>query len=274
MSVGLVIVSHSEKLAQGVVDVAEQMAADVTIVAAGGTDDGGIGTSLEKVMAALGTADSGDGVVVLCDLGSAVMTAESALEFMGNPETVLLADAPLVEGAVAAAVAAQSGASVGDVKAAAQDALVPHGRGQRTPSDGLNKTSVQPSAQPIQGQTPEQTVEQTVEQTAPGDAPEQTAPGDAPASSQANSPANAVHSTVTLVNPMGLHARPAAVLAGGLGAMDVDVDINGADGQSVMMLMTLAAGKGTDLNITAEGPDATKAVDFIRTEVERGFGEL
>ena len=103
------VVSHSAQLAAGVVELAGQMAPDVVLVPAGGMDDGGLGTSLEKVMSAMGLADGGAGAVVLTDLGSAVMTAEAALEFMGNPETVRLADGPLVEGAVAAAVAAQSG---------------------------------------------------------------------------------------------------------------------------------------------------------------------
>ena len=105
MTVALVVVSHSEKIADGAAELAAQMAPDVSIMAAGGTTDGRIGTSLEKVMAALEQAAGADGVVILTDLGSAVMTAESALEFAGEPDGVLLADAPLVEGLVAAAVA-------------------------------------------------------------------------------------------------------------------------------------------------------------------------
>lgn len=244
MTVGLVVVSHSEKLAQGVVELAAQMAHDVTMVAAGGTEDaaGGtvIGTSLERVMNALSTADAGDGVLVLTDLGSAVMTAESALEFMGNPDTIDLADAPLVEGTVAAAVAAQSGASLAEVRKAAE-------------------TAIQPKAVP-----------------APG-APGETAAGPAPDSDRAGSAGqlkDVLSSDLTLINPLGLHARPAAVLAGALGAMDVDIDINGVDGQSVMMLMTLGAGEGKILHVKASGPDAKRAVDLIRAEVERGFGEL
>ena len=96
MSVGLVVVSHSAQLAAGVVELAAQMAPDVALIPAGGMDDGGLGTSLEKVMSALGLADTGSGAVVLTDLGSAVMTAESALDFLGNPENLRLADAPLV----------------------------------------------------------------------------------------------------------------------------------------------------------------------------------
>ncbi|MFA4841706.1 MAG: dihydroxyacetone kinase phosphoryl donor subunit DhaM, partial [Agrococcus sp.] len=109
MSVGLVIVSHSARIAEGVVELAAQMAPSVVIVAAGGTDDGGIGTSFDRVQAALGEAESGDGVVVLCDLGSAVLTAETAVDFSDAPERIRIADAPIVEGAVAAAVAAEAG---------------------------------------------------------------------------------------------------------------------------------------------------------------------
>ncbi len=223
MSVGLVIVSHSAQLAAGVVELAAQMAPDVVLVPAGGMDDGGIGTSLEKVMTALGLADTGDGAVVLTDLGSAVMTAESALEFMGSPDSVRVADAPLVEGAVAAAVAAQSGASLDVVVNAAETALA----------------------------------------GAPVVEPAGTAGTD-----------GAVTAQFTLINPMGLHARPAATLAGALGAMDVEIEINGVDGQSVMMLMTLGAAKGTELNVSATGPDAQQAVALVRKEVEAGFGEL
>lgn len=123
MTVGLVIVSHSARIAEGVVELAAQMAPSVAIVAAGGTDDGGIGTSFDRVQAALAEAESGDGVVVLCDLGSAVLTAETALDFADAPERIRIADAPIVEGAVAAAVAAESGGSLDAVVAAAEPAV-------------------------------------------------------------------------------------------------------------------------------------------------------
>lgn len=233
MSVGLVIVSHSSKLAAGVVEVAEQMAADVTLRAAGGTDDDGIGTSLEKVMDGISAADTGDGVLVLCDLGSAVMTAESALEFLGEPETVQVANAPLVEGTVAAAVAAQSGGNLAKVKEAAEAAGVVFSAGVAGPS-GSTETS------------------RNIDSGAGG----------------------AVTAQATLINPMGLHARPAAVLAGELGKMDVEIEIKGVDGQSVMMLMTLGAAKGTVLDVSATGPDAQKAVDYVLQEVNAGFGEV
>lgn len=122
--VGLVFVSHSAKLADGLVELARQMAPNVTMVDAGGTDDGGIGTSFAKVSSGMADADTGAGAVVLCDLGSAILTAETALEFLDDVvrDRILIVDAPLVEGAVAAAVAAETGGSLGDVAAAARSA--------------------------------------------------------------------------------------------------------------------------------------------------------
>ncbi|MFF0145107.1 phosphocarrier protein HPr /dihydroxyacetone kinase DhaM subunit [Amycolatopsis sulphurea] len=123
MTVGIVLVSHSAKLAEGLAELAGQMAPDVRIVPAGGlSDDGGLGTDYDEVVAATQRADSGDGVVLLYDLGSAQMTAELAVESLADPSAAVVADAPLVEGAVAAAVAAQSGANrkaVGEAAAGA-----------------------------------------------------------------------------------------------------------------------------------------------------------
>jgi len=227
MTVGIVAVSHSSKIAEGAVELAAQMAPDVELVAAGGTDDDRIGTSLEKVLAAVeqSLVDSGgDGVVVLTDLGSAVMTAESAMEFASAPEAVRLADAPLVEGLVAAAVAAQGGAGVEDVLKAAE--AVRFGGGTERPDE--NPHTGAPDAS-----------------------------GD-----------------FELINPLGMHARPAAKIAGGLSGMDAEVTVNGVDGMSIMALMALAAGQGTTLHVEARGKDAAKAVGYVRRLVEEGFGEL
>ncbi len=131
MTVGLVIVSHSDKIAAGIVELASQMAGSVRIVAAGGTDEGSIGTSFEKVSDAIAAADDGGGVVVLCDLGSAILTAETAMDFVDDDirSRVVIVDAPIVEGAVAAAVTAQTGGELQDVVAAAQTAWE-HGDGE------------------------------------------------------------------------------------------------------------------------------------------------
>ncbi len=125
MSVGIVLVSHSAKLAEGLAELAAQMAPDVTILPAGGLSDGSIGTDYDEVVAATQRADSGDGVVLLYDLGSAQMTAELAVESLADPSAAVVADGPLVEGAIAAAVAAQAGRDRRAVAEAAAAAGLP-----------------------------------------------------------------------------------------------------------------------------------------------------
>jgi phosphoenolpyruvate---glycerone phosphotransferase subunit DhaM len=121
-AVGIVLVSHSAELAQGAAHLAAQVSGGtVTIIAAGGTDEGDLGTSAAKVTRGLRLADSGAGVVVLPDLGSAVLTVRAVLEDHGG-QSVLLADAPFVEGAVAATVTAAAGGDIKAVAAAAEEA--------------------------------------------------------------------------------------------------------------------------------------------------------
>jgi phosphocarrier protein FPr len=124
--VGIVVVSHSEALAQGVVTIAREMGgADLALEPAGGTSEPGVlGTDAERVREAIERAMSPDGVLVLMDLGSALMSAEFAVELLEDPAgRVLLSEAPLVEGAVAAAAAASGGASLEEVAAEARGAL-------------------------------------------------------------------------------------------------------------------------------------------------------
>jgi PTS hybrid protein len=122
-TVGIVLVSHSAELAAGVAHLAGQVSGGtVTIIAAGGTDEGDLGTSAAKVADGLRHADQGVGVVVLPDLGSAVLTVKAVLEDYGAAATVLLVDAPFVEGAVAATVTAAAGGDVKAVAAAAEEA--------------------------------------------------------------------------------------------------------------------------------------------------------
>jgi PTS hybrid protein len=125
VAVSLVIVSHSQKLAEGVAELAAQMANGKTIIAtAGGAADGSLGTSADKVLQALAQAESDDGILVLVDLGSAAMAVEMALETL-EPERrarVQVSSAPLVEGAVIAAVEASIGRSLGEVAEAATSA--------------------------------------------------------------------------------------------------------------------------------------------------------
>jgi phosphoenolpyruvate---glycerone phosphotransferase subunit DhaM len=120
--VGIVLVSHSARLADGAADLAAQVSGGmVTVAAAGGTDDGGLGTSAAKVERAVRRADGGAGVLVLADLGSAVLTVRAMLGDLPDV-TVALADAPFVEGAVAATVTAAGGADLTAVTKAAEEA--------------------------------------------------------------------------------------------------------------------------------------------------------
>ena len=122
-NVGIVLISHSRALAEGAAELARQMGVgEVSVEPAGGTEDGGLGTSIDLLEAAVRKADGGAGVVLIADLGSSVLTAKTYLEDLEENTNVVLADAPFVEGAVAAASAAAGGADVASVKAAACEA--------------------------------------------------------------------------------------------------------------------------------------------------------
>ncbi|MFE6235280.1 dihydroxyacetone kinase phosphoryl donor subunit DhaM [Cellulosimicrobium sp. NPDC057862] len=232
--VALVLVSHSQRLAEGAVELSAQMAPGVLLLAAGGTDDGGLGTSYDRVSGALAEAlGVADGVVVLADLGSAVMTVESVLDMEdGFDGRVRLADAPFVEGAVAAAVTAHGGGDVSEVLASAEHA----------------------------GGTFAVTAERSE--------------GDEPVTEAAASADGAARAVVTLRNPLGLHARPAAVLARLVAGFDATVAIDGVNGASVLELMKLGATGGQELTVTGEGPQAADAVAAVVEAVEGGFGEV
>ena len=115
--VGIVIVSHSEKLAQSVIELSALMAPETPMAAAGGMEDGGFGTSYEKIMNAIDSVYSEDGVIVLMDLGSAVMTTEMVIEDMAmmDKTNIKMVDCPIVEGAISASVVAAGGAPIEDV---------------------------------------------------------------------------------------------------------------------------------------------------------------
>ncbi|GAA4216584.1 dihydroxyacetone kinase phosphoryl donor subunit DhaM [Actinocatenispora rupis] len=122
--IGLVLVSHSAALAAGLRDLVGQMAPGVPVVAAGGDADGGLGTSPDLVADAVTAADSGAGVAILYDLGSARMSAELALEFL-DPDVAgraRVVDAAFVEGALEAGVAAAAGGDLSAVATAAAEA--------------------------------------------------------------------------------------------------------------------------------------------------------
>ncbi|GAA2778578.1 dihydroxyacetone kinase phosphoryl donor subunit DhaM [Saccharopolyspora taberi] len=224
MNVGLVIVSHSAKLAEGVVELAAQMAPEVRVLPAGGLAEGTVGTDFEKVSAALAEANTGAGAVLLYDLGSAQMVAELAVESLGDPRSAIVAEAPLVEGAVAAAVAAQGGKDLKEVAEAAEEA-------------------------------------------ARGAAPEEAEPTEA----------EEVREELVLANEVGLHARPAALLARSLTGLQAGVSVSlgdqQADAASVLGVMGLGARKGDRIVLRASGPDARQAVQRILDLADRNFDE-
>jgi PTS hybrid protein len=120
-TVGIVIVAHSKTLAEGVAELGRQMGVgEVRVEPAGGDVDGGLGTSIDLVEQAVHAADQGAGVVLLADIGSSVLTAKTFIEDADSE--VVFADAPLVEGAVAAASAACGGADLDAVRRAATEA--------------------------------------------------------------------------------------------------------------------------------------------------------
>lgn len=234
MGVGLVAVSHSERIALGVVELAAQMAGETSIVAAGGTDEGGIGTSFDKVTAAIERAQSGDGVVILTDLGSAVLTAETALDLLDEEQQALvrIVDAPLVEGAVAAAVAAETGGDLDAVVAAAETAA-----GGGAPAE---PASAAHGAADDVGATDAATAARSIE----------------------------------LINPSGLHARPAAELVRVASTFDATVTVNGVDGKSLLRIMALGLDTGATVELQASGKDAEAAIAALGDLVASGFGEV
>ncbi|MGQ9612243.1 MAG: dihydroxyacetone kinase phosphoryl donor subunit DhaM [Chloroflexus sp.] len=106
--IGLLIVSHSARLAEGVQEFVGQISGgQIPIIAAGGAGDGSLGTSVERILAGLEQLRTTDGILALVDLGSAVMSVETALEHFSGPP-VHISNAPLVEGAYLAAIEATS----------------------------------------------------------------------------------------------------------------------------------------------------------------------
>jgi PTS hybrid protein len=122
--VGVVLVSHSARLAEGLAELVRELGGDqVPVIAAGGMDDGSLGTSYGRIEQAVREADQGVGVLLLGDLGSALLTVKTLLdEGVGEQARAVLADAPFVEGAVAAVVTASAGGDLDAVRAAAEEA--------------------------------------------------------------------------------------------------------------------------------------------------------
>jgi phosphocarrier protein FPr len=245
--VGIVVVSHSRALARAAVALAEEMVHGkaLRIAVAAGLDERTFGTDAVAISEAIAAADQGDGVVVLMDLGSAVLSAELALDLMDDDEArgrVTLCPAPLVEGLVVAAVAAAGGAGRAEIAAEAAAALA----GKQSQLGG--------------------------ETNSPGAA---AGPAAAPVPTEAE-----VSGTFTVTVPHGLHARPAARLVQEVRSLDAQVRLRNlttgagpVPASSLSRMATLGALSGHEVEVTATGSQAREALDHVLALARRNFDE-
>jgi phosphocarrier protein FPr len=245
--IGIVLVSHSAKVAEGVAELAREMGgADVRLEPVGGLDmpDGPMGTDAVLVMRAIERVWSDDGVLVLMDLGSAVLSAEMALDMLPTDRRarIMLCEAPFVEGAVAAAVAARLGRSLPEVAEEARGGLGPKAAHLGTP------------------------------------APSPADSVSAPDAGEAAGPHTSVRLSVE--NPLGLHARPAARFVQTAGRFDADVRVTNrttgagpANARSLNAVATLGVRQGHQIEVVALGPEAQAAIDAIEALAAERFGD-
>jgi phosphotransferase system enzyme I (PtsI) len=263
--IGIVVVSHSPALAHAAVDLAVEMVSGQApkIEVAAGAGDDIIGTDAVRVSEAIEKVAGPDGVLVFTDLGSAVLSAQMAVEFAGV-EGVVLTDAPFVEGLTAAVVSAAQGRSVQEVDREARGALR-----AKTAQLAPPEESVTPD-----GGAADQSTRTAVEGTADGGG--QAAP--AGHSGDPSAP-DARSETMTLHNPSGLHARPAALLVGALTGLKAQVWVHKPGGAPIEVtgttaLLILGARQGDTVTFHASGEDGSQALSRIMTLVRDGFGEL
>ena len=248
--VGLVFVSHSAELAAATKALAEQQTQGrAAIAAVGGTGDSEnpFGTDAMAILEAIQSVYHDDGVLVLMDLGSAIMSAETALEFMDPDQAarVRLSAGPFVEGAMAASVQASIGMDLEAVAAEAAEAMRPKIESLGVPGD-------------LAGANP------------PGPAAESR-----PSAGEAG-----ISAIVTLVNHAGLHFGPAVLFVQTAAASQAEITARNvttgagpANAKRFNQVLSLGAEQGHDVEITAQGPDAQVALDALVSLVEAGFGE-
>jgi phosphoenolpyruvate-protein phosphotransferase/dihydroxyacetone kinase phosphotransfer subunit len=237
--IGIVVVSHSRALADAALGLAAEMVAEdnrPVIAVAAGLDETTFGTDAAAVAEAIAAADSPDGVLVLLDLGSAVLSAELALEFVDPEiaERVVLSSAPLVEGLVAAVVTASTGASL---QAVAEEAK----RGLLGKQDHLGDVP-----------TPSATVATDNEQSV-----------EVPVSNEHGLHARPAARLVALVNSFDASVT----------LTDLDTGRGPIDAGSLSMVATLNAQQGHRLRVGASGPQADEALAAVRELAEHAFGD-
>ncbi|MEZ7754384.1 phosphoenolpyruvate--protein phosphotransferase [Microbacterium paraoxydans] len=251
--IGIVAVSHSARLGEAALELALQMVpgggARVRVAAGAGVDADGapiLGTDAVAVSAAIDElAAEVDGVLVLMDLGSAVLSAELALELRSSDVPVRLAPAPFVEGLLAAVVAAAAGGDLDAVAAEAASALAAK-TGQLGPTDDATAEDIETS-------------------------PAASAPDGAEPAGET------VSRRVRVRNPLGIHARPAALIAESAAGADVRLrrlpDGPEAAAGSLTRLLALGARQGTEFELTGRGADAEAAIERLVSLFQGGFGE-
>lgn len=258
--IAIVVVSHSEPLAAAAVELALQMVGSnppPIEVAAG--NDGGLGTDATAVAAAIQRADEasgGTGVLVITDLGSAVMSSEMALELVDDlVGEVRLSRAPLVEGLVAAVVQASQGSSLDVVEREAAGAL-------------RAKSALLSPADDTAPQSPAGAVSAATGSAAAG--------GDA----DGNADSDTETLDVQIVNREGLHARPAVLMAKAAAELTVDVEITNletgagpASADSMLELMSLGVRQGNRVRLSAHGVDARESLQRLAALIAAGLGE-
>ena len=241
--VGIVVVSHSRALARAALALAAEMlhGRPVRIELAAGLDETTFGTDAVGVKEAIEAVDGPDGVVVLMDLGSAVLSAELALDLLDDPaarDRVTLSSAPIVEGLVVAAVAASGGASRAEVATEARNALLGKAAHLSVPDDAAGD-----------------------------DVPAVVGPE--------------VTGVFVVGNSHGLHARPAARLVSEVSGLDAAVTLTNqtagtgpVPGASLSRVATLGAQQGHQVEIRASGPQAQEAVEHLLALAARNFDEV
>jgi phosphoenolpyruvate-protein phosphotransferase/dihydroxyacetone kinase phosphotransfer subunit len=242
--VGLVLVSHSRPLAEAVADLARRAVnSDLRLTFSGGVGEHRVelGTDAIEIREAISTVYSEDGVLVLMDMGSAILSAETAKELLSpeQQEKVRLTSAPLVEGGIAAAVQAELGASLEEVAKAALRSLLPKQDQVQDVSPGIE--AVQEAAHPA--------VSETLD--------------------------------VTIQNTHGLHLRPAATLIKTLSRFPGEVFIENRTAnrgpvlaRSLVDVTRLQIRQGDSVRFSISTPDPKPVIDSIQSLVESRFGEL
>lgn len=242
--VGLVLVSHSRPLADAAADLIRRTinSPDLKLSSSGGVGDHReeLGTDAIEIQEAIAAVYSGDGVLVLMDMGSAILSAETAKEFL-DPEQqpmVRLTSAPLVEGGISAAIQAQLGSSLDEVANAARQSLIP------------KQDQIQDSEPPAQ----------------------------AAIATRSATPAETID--VTILNPHGLHLRPATTLIKALSRFPGEILIENRTAnrgpvpvRSLVDVTRLQIREGNSVRFSISAPDPKPAADAIRELVQSRFGE-